>query len=513
MRYRNASEAMLAKIGQLLLLGGDVVVRGSETRELMHQLVSLDKPMERCIVVPERKNNVFASIAETMWVMAGRNDVAYLSNYLPRAVDFSDDGDVWRAGYGPRLRQWHGTDQFASVLRTLSTSPSSRRAAISLFDPTLDSADGADIPCTNWLHFIVRDGHLALNIAVRSNDIMWGFSGINTFEWSVIQEMMAFWLNAEVGPINYFISSLHLYERHFDRAAQMMSSPPPRSPYADHPARSRFATPFNELDQTFRRWFRLEGAIREGAAIAEEIEDFSDPLFRDFLRMLSAYWDFVRGNEKDAARSLTAVEDRALAIAGADYFAWRTPVKAPAPAHPQAPQITEIDIRRWLKELHRTKSLAYGDSWKRRGEQISIMANIARKVDRLALYNPGASTSDENIIDTAADLLVYTLKYETYLKDRDGESIRSALTWSDGTAGFDYIIDQLECETIAPDHVTSTNTVLRTFEKLEGTFTPDTGPSSRQHLVRSLAIQSLELLKFHLDKNPVAAYRIMAVAD
>jgi thymidylate synthase len=198
MKYRNAAAAMVAKLSQLLLTGEEVSVRGKLTRESMQQLVSLSNPLERCIVVPARHNNVFASIAETMWVIAGRSDIAYLSNYLPRAVKFSDDGETWRAGYGPRLRHWPGVDQFDAVVRTLTTAPTSRRAVMSIFDPSVDYQDSLDVPCTNWLHFTVRDNKLDLSIAVRSNDIMWGFSGINTFEWSVVQEMMAHWLRSTI---------------------------------------------------------------------------------------------------------------------------------------------------------------------------------------------------------------------------------------------------------------------------------------------------------------------------
>jgi len=101
---------------------------------------------------------------------------------------------TWRGAYGPRLRNWFGVDQVAAVFQLLRADHASRRAVINLFDPSRDFAQSKDVPCNNWLHFLIRDGHLVLNVVTRSNDIMWGFSGINTFEWSVLHEMMAFWL-------------------------------------------------------------------------------------------------------------------------------------------------------------------------------------------------------------------------------------------------------------------------------------------------------------------------------
>jgi thymidylate synthase len=512
MKYRNAAAAMVAKLSQLLLTGEEVSVRGKVTRESMHQLVSLSSPLERCIVVPERHNNVFASIAETMWVIAGRRDIAYLSNYLPRAVDFSDDGQTWRAGYGPRLRHWSGVDQFDAVVRTLTTAPTSRRAVMSIFDPSVDFQDSLDVPCTNWLHFTVRDDKLDLSIAVRSNDIMWGFSGINTFEWSVVQEMMAHWLGVAVGQVNFFISSLHVYEQHFERAARIVASPAAKSPYDDQPAASRFSTPFDSFAQVSDDWFDIEEGIRGGADVADRIDGFADPLLRDFLRMLDAYWSFSAGEVERATTVFEAVEDRALAASGADYIRWNTAptdhIDSPPPA-----RISKAEIEQWLTELHGTKSHGYRDSWKRRGEQMAIMANVARKIDRLALHDPAAPAPGEEIIDTAADLLVYSLKYETYLNDAAGDPAPGAETWSDGTEGFNLLISRVTAEKTAGSHEEATAEALAVFEDLEGTFKPDTGPASRRALVASLSVRALELLRFHLDSDPAAAYRVMASKD
>lgn len=68
-----------------------------------------------------------------------------------------------------------------------------------------------------------------------------------------------------------------------------------------------------------------------------------------------------------------------------------------------------------IRRLHHGKNAAYRDAWKKRGELISILANIARKVDRLEyVVDGGPTTVDEPVWDTAVDLLVYALKYQTY---------------------------------------------------------------------------------------------------
>jgi len=128
----------------------------------------------------------------------------------------------------------------------------------------------------------------------------------------------------------------------------------------------------------------------------------------------------------------------------------------PAPQHRAAAEA----FRAAVATLHRSKDAAYGDSWKRRGEQISIMANIARKVDRLNILGAtgAASTTDENAIDTATDLLVYALKYLTYLADLDADVLAlvsarpgGANIWSDGPDGFEVFLNTTDLTALAAE--------------------------------------------------------------
>jgi thymidylate synthase len=286
--YRNAGDAFVGELASIVAGGSDVSVRGSATRELLGRTVEIDKPLERCITLPGRNNSISAAIAETLWVLAGRDDIDYLLPYIPRAREFSDDGVRWRGAYGPRLRDWHGIDQIGETRELLIGDSASRRAVMELFDPGLDFIQSRDIPCNNWLHFLIRDGRLDLHVAIRSNDVWWGFSGINTFEWSVLHEAMAYWLSVEVGVQRYFISSLHLYERHFDSAQRVLAESDVREYPSD--SVSPWSTAWPDLEQTLAQWFELEKRIREGQVSDGELRDLPDPLLADFLRVLRATW-------------------------------------------------------------------------------------------------------------------------------------------------------------------------------------------------------------------------------
>lgn len=412
----NANQTLKELLHNLLISGKDVPSRVGNTKELTFQSFTVTNPQDRYISLPERKVSVPAQIAETMWVLAGRNDVEWLSAYLPQAPKFADDGKRWRAGYGPRIRDWvsyndHGMeqseDQLKNVINLLRKDPTTRRAVISLWDPTSDVIDSKDIPCNNWLHFLCRDGKLHLNIAIRSNDVMWGWSGINFFEWSVLLEIVAKHTRLEVGNLHFNVSSLHLYERHFEKAKRIVESPIEShgapGDRVSYGSNIELGMIFPNIDEQIQKWFDIEEEIRQGRL--DSIQTMSDPLLWSWLWAIAYYW----GHEETAERMLRGLDiHQALLLS------------------PKRKQPVDLDglIERMVK-LHTEKSAAYGDSWKKRGELFSIIPNIARKVDRILAQT---ETSDETKLDTAMDLVIYLAKYREWLNDSnagtDQENIR-----------------------------------------------------------------------------------------
>lgn len=318
--YRDVEQAFLAELRAVVDSGDPVEVRGERTRELRARLVEVSEIRSRHLTLPHRNNNVFAAIAESMWVIAGRNDLNFLSAYLERAIDFSDDGVTWRAGYGPRLRNWNGVDQLAEIVKILREDPLSRRAVASIYDPDRDFVASRDIPCNNWLHFLIREGRLDLHVAARSTDIWWGFSGINAFEWTLLLEVMARWLRCAPGRLVFFSSSLHLYERHFDRASRLLASQPDRntSGEAEQP---RFDTDWEDAPAAWEEWMRLEAGIRSGQDLSALNCNLTDPLLLAYIQMIDLYWAAQNGAEAGLLdEKLAGLGDGRLAAAAREYL-------------------------------------------------------------------------------------------------------------------------------------------------------------------------------------------------
>ena len=356
---------------------------------------------------------------------------SWLSAYLPRAKDFSGDGETWRSGYGPRIRSYDGDiDQLAYVVDTLRKDPLSRQAVIGIWDPRIDTIPDPDRACNTQLQFQSRLGALHLTVTVRSNDAMWGWSGINAFEWSTLQEIVAHLLGLTVGTLTFNIGNLHVYEPYWNKALRIADAP--TQPLINNYPITPFRLP-DGVDRTLEwvdilidRWFAWEGMCRKGEATPELLDELDEPLFWDWAAAIAWYWQ-----RED--HWLTMLEGTAL---------WQAIAMTPSSVLPEAPQTSRSTgagvghnmqshervrgFYAFVKDLHAEKHASYGDSWKKRGEKMSILANMARKVDRL-----GVGDRFDSAADTLIDLLVYTIKYGCWLvgKDDGPENVNLMLSY------------------------------------------------------------------------------------
>lgn len=281
---RNITNALFNTLENILKNGTRVGSRDQEQMEILSTLTKINHPSERFLVLPYRNNNVFAQIAETLWVLAGRNDLAFLTNYLPRAEDFSDDKITWRAAYGPRLRNWKGKiDQLQEVVNRFKEDPLTKRAVMNIFDPESDYQDTKDVPCNNWLHFIQRNGSVDLHVTVRANDAIWGFSGINFFEWSVLHEIIANSLGWKVGKLSWYVGTFHVYSRHYSTAEKICKIANLKSMYEFNIKPTPVVVGVDKLDEILNLVFKAEKFSKMGEFNkSSEIErGINDPFFKN----------------------------------------------------------------------------------------------------------------------------------------------------------------------------------------------------------------------------------------
>lgn len=223
--------------------GTRVPSRNGETWEIMDSDIILTNPQNRHLYLHGRKNNIYGTLAEIMWLLSGEDEITdYLKLFIPRVMEWSDDGKTWRGAYGPRIFL---NDQLDHVLNMfIKDGPNTRRATMTIWRPDLDTIsairaqgyeDTKDVPCSQWLGFWIRDNKLNCKFQIRSNDLIWGLSHINFTEFTIIHELLLQMLkegdpgrygSLQLGHFHYSVLSLHLYEKlTADQALGIISNP------------------------------------------------------------------------------------------------------------------------------------------------------------------------------------------------------------------------------------------------------------------------------------------------
>jgi thymidylate synthase len=216
--------------------------------------ITYTHPRERVLFNKERDCNVFFHLFESLWMLAGRNDVAPLAYYNSQIADIaSDDGKTFNGAYGYRWRR-HGhqghcrtdagvwVDQLAIIIDQLRRKPESRRCVLQMWnveDDLLKIDETKDCCCNLSVMFSIRTNHdsqdsggvtpwgasidvpadykfLDMTVCNRSNDLIWGTLGTNVVTFSVLQEYVANCLGVEVGFYNQFSNNLHCYTERWE---------------------------------------------------------------------------------------------------------------------------------------------------------------------------------------------------------------------------------------------------------------------------------------------------------
>lgn len=184
------------------------------------------KPCERVLFSAKRDANPFFHLMESLWMLAGRDDVASLVKYNARMAEFSDDGTVLHGAYGARWRHHFGKDQLLRIIELLRANPEDRRIVLQMWDATTDlGKQGKDFPCNTQVYFAVVAGALDATVMCRSNDVVWGAYGANAVQFSVLLEFVAYGAGLPVGRMWQISNNYHVYHDRPD-SAKLLGTPP-----------------------------------------------------------------------------------------------------------------------------------------------------------------------------------------------------------------------------------------------------------------------------------------------
>lgn len=167
------------------------------------------RPRERVLFSPVRDANPYFHFMESLWILAGRGDVAWVAQFLPRIGEYSDNGRTFHGAYGRRI--WDD-NQLTRVIYRLRTEPNSTRCVLQIYNHNLDvDYAGKDMPCNDIVFFQLREAILDITVCNRSNDLIWGSYGANAVQFSMLQEYVANKVGADCGWYTQFSANTHVY--------------------------------------------------------------------------------------------------------------------------------------------------------------------------------------------------------------------------------------------------------------------------------------------------------------
>lgn len=294
-REDSLDDLMRSVIQELLATGERIKPTKDWCTELCGVLLELSNPLAR-LSRTETRGKPFSALGELCWYLAKRNDLGFIEYYIREYTKSAEDGIIYGA-YGPRLFDWDGVNQIANIATRLKANPVTRKTCVQLFNASDIQTDHKDTPCTCTLQFMLRGGKLNMVTYMRSNDVYWGMPH-DIFCFTMLQEIIAREVSADLGSYKHVVGSLHLYDDKKDAAMQFLNEGFQSTDLHMPPMPN--GNPWPSIGALLQ----AESEIRLSRTFDEQELDDLDPYWADLVRLL-----LVFRNRNDVNR-ITELRDK-----------------------------------------------------------------------------------------------------------------------------------------------------------------------------------------------------------
>tara|TARA_R100001015_G_C4634862_1_gene202395 strand:+ start:2006 stop:2848 length:843 start_codon:yes stop_codon:yes gene_type:complete len=220
--YKNLNEAFWHELNSISIMGKNVESRGTKQKEILFRNFTIEDPTDLDIVWPSRKFNTTYTLAEFLWYLSRNPNSVNIGKFARIWLNIKDNEDNVESNYGCYVfgSQWDW------AVKELIDDKDSRRATFVIGQPYHKTKNPNDIPCTQYLQFFIRDNKLHMGTYMRSNDIVFGMSNdifiFCLFQQLMFNELKQHYTDLQIGTYHHHAGSLHLYETHYDMAAQIL---------------------------------------------------------------------------------------------------------------------------------------------------------------------------------------------------------------------------------------------------------------------------------------------------
>lgn len=277
-------------------------------------VMTYQQPYIRGNLTPHRDANPFFHVAESMWMLAGRDDLKFLSMFNANMGAYSDDGVRFNAAYGHRLRHHFGHDQLKEITHILSDDPGSRQMVCQIWDSVDLAKHTKDKACNMSLVFSVEDNAVNMTVFNRSNDAVYGaITGANPVHMSYFLQWVADRCNMKMGTLTFVSNNLHVYLDLYSHWGDLKNTKP-------------------QARITRGQYFRL-GSLEEIEELCREVEDnlfirasgYSEHITKVVKPIINAFLKrkFERISDSQTAKMLLKCEDKSLRLHCFDWLSRR----------------------------------------------------------------------------------------------------------------------------------------------------------------------------------------------
>ncbi|KGI80585.1 hypothetical protein IL38_16260 [Actinopolyspora erythraea] len=199
-----------------------ITAHGRSGSERLNVSFQLADPTARMPLLTTYRPTVVTHLAEALWLLSGRNDVAMMRHYAPRLASYSKDGfTIPGAGYGARLFRpgpyANGRTAFDTALGLIRAEPDTRRAVL----PILGAHEGSDMSCSIAFQLVHREGTLHGICYSRAKDASRGLVA-DVYSFTFIQELAARLLGVRLGTYTHHVGSMHITDDHQPRIDSLL---------------------------------------------------------------------------------------------------------------------------------------------------------------------------------------------------------------------------------------------------------------------------------------------------
>jgi thymidylate synthase len=296
---KNIDEASKCVFKEVLEFGSETAPRGMKIKELISYNIAIESGKNQIIQSKGRKLNYAFQLMEKMSFVSGKEIPDILCVYNTKYGKYKNeetgryDGDYSVRISGDR-HPLTNLNQLEWVYDTLKKDRDSRQAVITIRDQR-DQRPTKDHPCTLSLQFFIRDNKLHLITTMRSNDAFISFFGYDTMNFTFIQNVLAAWLEIEVGTYYHNVGSMHIYESHFESAEHFVNNEVGTIKIAEKYNNTWNACYLQSIT-LFNKFWVAEEDIRNGRSFNKTGNELLD----QNLEYLEGWWE--RRRKRDANR-------------------------------------------------------------------------------------------------------------------------------------------------------------------------------------------------------------------